>query len=530
MSLNYKDYVLDEAVIENASADVQNYLKHLNLDRYNVARIRLTVEEILLNIMGSLGRGTAVSIGMGKKYGKHILKLRFGTTPIDPTSYTEDSWPGDIMRSLGLSPLWSFRGKTNTVSMVLMDKPKRSTVFYIILALLAAIALGAAGNWIPEEIRNSIDEALLTPLSNGFLGLLKTFSGLMIAFTICSGIQGMGDSDTLGRTGKSVLLRFIGISFVVSIGANLVVQLFLDIDYTVGSQKHTSELSKISNMFFDVLPSDIVEPFKSGNALQIVVIAVLIGAGLLAIGERGSQLRGFIDEGAALMQHIVTSICSLIPLFVFAMLLRQFWSGENDILFSIIRPIIMIIIMMFILTVVLWLCSSLYLKCSPIILMKKILPVFILAFTTSSGMSAMPLAMETCVNKLGAGQKTVSFIYPLASVIYMPETIIYFAVVVCNFAEIYRVGVNLSWIILTIISVALVAIAMPPIPNSGILGFTILFAILGIPAQALALVTTIDIVVDFFDTGFNVMAMVFHTACEAKRFAKLDSTILLRKH
>jgi Na+/H+-dicarboxylate symporter len=38
----------------------------------------------------------------------------------------------------------------------------------------------------------------------------------MIAFTICGGILGMGNSETLGRTGQSVLLRFFGITFAVS--------------------------------------------------------------------------------------------------------------------------------------------------------------------------------------------------------------------------------------------------------------------------------------------------------------------------
>jgi Na+/H+-dicarboxylate symporter len=138
--------------------------------------------------------------------------------------------------------------------------------------------------------------------------------------------------------------------------------------------------------------------------------------------------------------------------------------------------------------------------------------------------------METCESKLGANQRLVSFIYPLASVIYMPETIVYLAVTVCTFAEIYQIGIDLAWVAMAVIGAALIAIALPPIPNSTILGFTILFSMLGIPSQGLMMVTAIDVLVDFFDTGFNVMLMIFHTACEANRLGSLNRSILLNKH
>jgi hypothetical protein len=53
---------------------------------------------------------------------------------------------------------------------------------------------------------------------------------------------------------------------------------------------------------------------------------------------------------------------------------------------------------------------------------------------------------------------------------------------------------------------------------------------LGIPSQGLMMVTAIDVLVDFFDTGFNVMLMIFHTACEANRLGSLNRSILLNKH
>ena len=110
--------------------------------------------------------------------------------------------PDEMLRSLGLFPAWSCRGKSNTVSLVLLNRPKRSTLFFILLAVTAAVILGILGTVIPENVRMNVNNTVLSPLSNSFLGLLNTFAGLMIFLTICSGILGMGDSATLEERGN----------------------------------------------------------------------------------------------------------------------------------------------------------------------------------------------------------------------------------------------------------------------------------------------------------------------------------------
>ena len=339
----------------------------------------------------------------------------------------------------------------------------------------------------------------------------------------------MGDSVTLGRIGKSILLKFIGISFAVNIATVIFVMPFLNLNFSAGAGSRLSQMSSISQMLFNILPSDIIEPFRAGNALQIIVIAILIGCGLLAIGERGNRIRSLTDELSVLMQNIVSSICSLIPVFVFVMLLRQIWSGNAMTMLTVIKPLLLTIIAVPVLGAILWIISSLRLKCPPMVLLKKVLPTFIVAFTTASSISALPLSMETCEKKLGVNRSTVSFIYPLGSVIYMPASIVYFSVLVCALAEIYQIEISLSWLLMAIVTITLLVIALPPVPGAAILAYTVLFAALGIPAEALILATTADVVIDFLDTGFNVMLLMFRLACEAKSLNFLDRETLLRR-
>ncbi len=46
-------------------------------------------------------------------------------------------------------------------------------------------------------------------------------------------------------------------------------------NFSSGSNEHISAFEQISRMLFDILPSNIIDPFKTGNTFQIIVIAIL---------------------------------------------------------------------------------------------------------------------------------------------------------------------------------------------------------------------------------------------------------------
>ena len=527
MGLVYKEYTLNEAAVDMVSADVQDYLNKLNMENRNILRIRLTVEELLLNVQEHCGKGIKISVGLGKKFGSHIFRLQYHAQPFDPSKPGANPLADDMMRLLGLFPAWSCRGNTNTVSLVLESRLKRGMTFYILLAAAAAVVLGLFGNIIPENVQGAISDSVLSSVSNGFLGLLNTFGGMMIFFTLCSGISQMDDIATFGRTGRSVVFRFVGIAF--GIGALTVVAVlpFVSLNFSTVGQEQVSEFDQISRMFFDILPTNIIDPFGKGNILQIIVIALFAGCALLAVGELGSRVRGLIVDLSALFQRIVSFVCALVPLFVFSTLLKLIWSGQAGVLISLLKPIILTVVLTIILTVTVLIIASFYLKCSPMLLIKKIFPVFIVAFTTASSVSAFQIGMETCEKKLGIKQSFTSFAYPLGSVIYMPASVVYFTVLVGTFAGTYQIAVGIPWLIMAVVSATLMTIAMPPIPEGDILCYTVLFSSLGIPAEAIIMATTIGIMVDYICTGINVALLIVQITCDAKRLNFLDRETLL---
>ena len=75
----------------------------------------------------------------------------------------------------------------------------------------------------------------------------------------------------------------------------------------------------------------------------------------------------------------------------------------------------------------------------------------------------------------------------------------------------------MAWLAATLLS-----IAVPPIPGAALTIYSILFSQLNIPADALLLAAALDVVTDFFDTGFNVLLLNLEMVREAAILQRLD--------
>ena len=525
MSMEWKQYELDEESIDQISEWVNAYCSP-KMSWSEVTMACLTTEEILLNILEHTQESVLLEVGIGKRFGKTVLILRYNGEAFDPTDVNEDDWGSRILNALASAPAWSYRVRTNRVSVTLSERSGHGTMFYILVALIAAVLLGLIGKWLPESFRFGVDELLLTPVQDAFLGVLMTFAGLMIAFTICSGLLGMGDAATLRKVGKGLLIRILLVSVSASLFALALAMPFMHLREAGAAQMNVDQLKQISDMLFAILPSDPVTPFLTGNTLQIIVIATLIGIILLVLGERAKNLQTLVDEGAILLQRLMMGICRLIPLFVFVALLGQFWSGELDVLLSVWKPLLLDIVLIFVFQALMIVLTIVRTRCTLPVLIRKLVPPFLVGFTTASSISAFSIGMETGEKKMGIDPAFLKFAYPIGSVMHKPSTIITLVVYSLYFAQEYGVEVNFSWFILVVLTTVLLAIAVPPLPGAGMMLYGTIFAQLGIPADAVVLASLMELIVDYFCTGSdvsNLLTMLTRQACSIKR---LDREIL----
>ena len=220
-----EEYRLDAAAVDEIADKIQRYLETNKATRRDALRFRLAMEEVLLRILEFAGDDPiAVTLLMGKRFGRQSIVLRWTGEPFDPTGTggDEDDWSSRILENLGVAPAWGRRRGVNTVQLRPPKAEGGSRLLLVAASVAAAVALGLLGMLLPADFREAADRVLLTPVFDAFLGLLSTLAGGLVFLTVASGVFGIGDTSSLNTIGKTMFSRFIGSAFLVSAFALLI--------------------------------------------------------------------------------------------------------------------------------------------------------------------------------------------------------------------------------------------------------------------------------------------------------------------
>ncbi len=525
--LETKEYRLDNEAIRQAVDDVDPFLEREKVDRQNALRLRLTLEELLLCLREREDAPESFRLSTGRRFGKSSILLRYGGAAFDPTAGTDENetWQSQILTNLGLSPVWSYRSGKNTVALDLPGAHGMSTLLRLLIAAVAAVAVGIAGSCLPEAIRLGLNDYLLTPLFHAFLGLISTLAGFMIFLTVTSGIFGIGDTASLSRIGKTTLPRFLATAFASAALAATATLPFIRLRMDAPAQGE-SQIGKITEMIFDILPKNPVRPFLEGNMMQIIVMAVLAGVVLLILGDRMKRVTALIEDLGSAIRMMMEIICKLIPLFVFVSMVKQIWTGASEDMLGLWKPFCAFLLAAATLILLVLLMTCLRTKTSPALLLRKALPAFAVAITTASSMAAFPNSETDCVKQMGIRKKLFDFGFPIGMVVYMPGPAIEFTVVPIFLAETYGVKTNVFWYIMAGFLGAVLSIAVPPTPGAGLTCYGILLTQLNIPMEGMLMAVALNIVFDFLCTGIDVLLLQWELLCQADILHMLDHETL----
>lgn len=522
-----KDYTLTSAAVDEIADDIQSFLVENKTARRDALRARLTMEEVLLRILEQSPEGLPLKLTLTKFLGRVNITLRYGGPPLDPTVPEDDDkgWSGRILKNLGLSPVWSWSRGRNQVQLRSPKAENGSSIINLLIAVVAAVVIGSVSGAVPTALRTGLDQILLLPFFNAYLGLINTVACLLILTAVASGVSGIGDTGALGRVSRVMFPRFLGKPFLIAAIALAVGIPVFRLTYST-SAGGISQLSAISEMIFNIVPRNLVEPFLTGNTLPIIFLAALLGVVLLLLGERVRTVAACIDEVGSVTQTMMEQICRLIPLFVFVSVLRQFWSGGLARMLELWKPFCMILAVCIVITVIKLVLVSLRTKASMLLILRKLLPPTFIAFTTASSLAAFSACNETCRKQMGIDASLLDFGFPIGMVTFMPASVVLFSLLPLSLAEIYGLSVDLPWFLMAGFLAAILSIAVPPTPGAGLTCYGIIFAQLGIPGEAMLLAVAMDVALDYFNTALNVLNLQLELTGQADILHILDRETL----
>lgn len=217
------EYNLSNNTVDEISEYVYNYTGNLQLDKSKRIRIRIYLEEILINWLNHFGEGVEVQLVTGKKLGINQLAVRLKGEKHNPINTVDDQYNeywANVSKQLNLSPSYDYSNGINQITFkVTKDVNSIGQLFFTLL--LAAI-LGFLSQMLPESVRLGVSENILTPIYDSFVGILSTVAGPMIFLSVAWGIYGIGDTETLSKIGRRMLSRFLINTFVATLFSILV--------------------------------------------------------------------------------------------------------------------------------------------------------------------------------------------------------------------------------------------------------------------------------------------------------------------
>ena len=201
----------------------------------------------------------------------------------------------------------------------------RNKPFYTTLWVQVLIAMALAvvfGYLYPQKA------AAMKPLGDGFIRLITMVITLMIFCTVVTGIAGMQDMKKIGRVGVKALLYFEVVStmalFIGLVVGNLVhpgagfdVNVAALDTKAVADYAGQAKAQNATDFMLHIIPTTVVDAFAKGDILQVLLVSLLFGFALSAMGKRAKPLVDLLDGLMHAVFGVVGIVMRLAPIGAF---------------------------------------------------------------------------------------------------------------------------------------------------------------------------------------------------------------------
>ena len=392
-----------------------------------------------------------------------------------------------------------------------MKKKQLPLAFWIFVGLVVGIAAGLV--LIPIQLGGltglDIAKNYIKPFGTIFLNLLKFVVVPIVLFSIASGVISMEDVRKVGSVGgKTVVYYMCTTAFAVMMALFLATlarhfSLFQTLE-TTGLSYEPPAGQSLMDTIVNIFPSNAIGPMVNATMLQVIVISVLLGFGILLAGEKGKMAAAVVESFNEVFLKIMDLIIKLSPIGVACLICPVVCENGP----SVLGDLFMVLLVAYIgyalhaLLVYSFTVKTLA-GVSPAQFFRGMAPAMMMAFSSASSVGTLPLTMD-CSEKLGARKEVSSFVLPLGATINMDGTAIYQGVCAVFIATCFGIELSIGQMITIILTATLASIGTAGVPGAGMVMLAMVLQSVNIPVEGIALVAGIDRIFDMGRTTVNI--------------------------
>ena len=416
------------------------------------------------------------------------------------------------------------------------QKKKIGLTTKIFIALLAGAVFGIVlcymvpSGHVKDDI---IVEGILYVVGQGFIRLMKMLVVPLVFCSLVCGSMAIGDTKKLGTVGVRTLIFYLfttalAITVALSVGNIINPGIGLDMSAIKSNAAEVEEMvaTSLSDTILNIIPDNPLNSLASGNMLQIIVFALIVGIILAKLGERTETVGNFFSQFNDIMMEMTMMVMSLAPVGVFCLIARTFANIGFSAFVPLAKYMVGVLLALAIQCFIVYLgLLKVFTGLNPFKFIKNFFPVMAFAFSTSISNATIPLSIDTLAKKMGVSKKISSFTIPLGATINMDGTAIMQGVAVVFAAQAFGIQLDMMDYLTVIGTATLASIGTAGVPSVGLVTLTMVFNSVGLPVEAIGLIMGIDRILDMTRTAVNITGDAVCTTIVAHQNKALDRDV-----
>lgn len=394
----------------------------------------------------------------------------------------------------------------------------------IFIALILGVVTGLILHPMKENpmVEKYLLNFIFNFLGNGFVRAIRMVVVPLVLCSLVMGSAGIEDVTKLGRIGIKTLAFYLSTTafavVLALVGGNIINPgKGIQLENIATTAVKTPETKPFVDILLDMIPINPIEALATGNMLQIIVFAILLGVTLSLLGEKASNVKKLFEEGNSISLKLVELIMKLAPLGVYGLIAKTFTTLGYVALIPLFKYFIGVVIILFIHCLVTYQgILILFGKYNPIKFFKGFAPTMMIGFSTASSSACLPSSLKTVQENFGVSKTISSFTIPLGNTINMDGTAVMQGIATIFIAQIYGKDLTMAHYISIILTATLASIGTAGVPGVGVIMLGMVLVQVGLPLEGIGLVMGIDRFVDMFRTMINITGDAVCTLVIAK--------------
>ncbi|MEA1887355.1 MAG: dicarboxylate/amino acid:cation symporter [Bacteroidota bacterium] len=367
----------------------------------------------------------------------------------------------------------------------------------------------------------------IKPWGTIFIKLLKLVAVPLIFVSLVKGITSITDITKLSRIGLKTIVLYMATTVIAIVFGLLVVNTFKPghafsqetrQEFQTQYENNVKDSEDIAGLvkdrpplsfFEDMVPDNIIAASgDNSNMLQVIFFSILFAIAIIILeAKQVKVVKELFDGLNDIILKIVDIVMRFAPIGVFALLsaLITEFSGDVQLFVALGKYAALTIAGLFVMIFGLYPAYvRLFTKVKTKEFYKYLMPVQMVAFSTSSSAATLPVTLKQVTEKLKVSRSVANFVLPVGVTINMDGSSFYQAVSAVFIAQVFGLDLSLSQQLTIVLTALLASIGAPGVPGGAVIMLVIVLSSVGIPAEGLALIMGVERPLDMIRTVANV--------------------------